>query len=44
MQLERKIDDIGDFVKSKIKTVLEEDFGINLKRIDISAIELDKEN
>jgi len=44
MQLERKIDDIGDFVKSKIKTVLEEDFGINLKRIDIGAIELDKEN
>ena len=44
MQLERKIDDIGDFVKSKIKTVIEEDFGINLKRIDIGAIELDKEN
>ena len=44
MQLERKIDDIGDFVKSKIKTVLEEDFGINLKRIDIGTIELDKEN
>lgn len=44
MQLERKIDDIGDLVKSKIKTALEEDFGINLKRIDISALELDKEN
>jgi membrane protease subunit (stomatin/prohibitin family) len=43
MQLERKIDDIGDLVKSKIKTALEEDFGINLKRIDISALELDKE-
>jgi membrane protease subunit (stomatin/prohibitin family) len=44
MQLERKIDDIGDLVKSKIKIALEEDFGINLKRIDISALELDKEN
>lgn len=44
MQMERKIDDIGDLVKSKIKTALEEDFGINLKRIDISALELDKEN
>jgi hypothetical protein len=44
MQLERKIDDIGDLVKSKIKTALEEDFGINLKRIDISALELDKES
>ncbi|MEI2422627.1 hypothetical protein V6O07_20280, partial [Arthrospira platensis SPKY2] len=39
-----KIDDIGDLVKSKIKIALEEDFGINLKRIDISALELDKEN
>jgi membrane protease subunit (stomatin/prohibitin family) len=44
MQLERKIDDISEFVKSRIKTGLEDDFGINLKRIDIGAIELDKEN
>src|ERR1035437_9502529 len=44
MQLERKIDEISDFIKSKISTVLQEDFGINLKRIDISTIELDKEH
>jgi membrane protease subunit (stomatin/prohibitin family) len=44
IQLERKIDDISDFVKSKIKSILEDDFGIHLKRIDISAIELDHEN
>ncbi|SDC61568.1 protein of unknown function [Algoriphagus faecimaris] len=44
MQLERKIDEIGELVKSKIKAVLEDDFGINFKRIDISALELDKEN
>lgn len=44
MQLERKIDEISDFVKSKISAVLQEDFGINLKRLDIATIELDKEH
>jgi membrane protease subunit (stomatin/prohibitin family) len=44
MQLERKIDEISDFVKSKISVTLEEDFGINFKRLDISTIELDKEH
>ena len=44
MQMERKIDEISDFIKSKISTVLQEDFGINLKRLDISKIELDKEH
>jgi membrane protease subunit (stomatin/prohibitin family) len=44
MQLERKIDEISDFVKSKISTVLQEDFGINFKRLDIATIELDKEH
>ena len=43
MQLERKIDEISDFVKSKTSVILEEDFGINLKRLDLSTIELDKE-
>jgi len=43
-QLERKIDDIGNLLKSKIAITLEEDFGINLKRIDIGAIDLDKES
>lgn len=44
MQLERKIDEISDFVKSKISTTLQEDFGINLKRLDIATIELEKEH
>jgi len=43
-QLERKIDDIGNLLKSKIAITLEEDFGINLKRIDVGAIDLDKES
>lgn len=44
VQLERKIDEIGELVKLKIKAVLEDDFGINLKRIDISTLEFDREN
>ena len=44
MQIERKIDEISDIVQSKLKSELEEHFGINLKRLDIGAIELDKEH
>ncbi len=44
MQIERKIDEISDMVQAKLKLALEEDFGINLKRLDLSVIELDKEH
>jgi membrane protease subunit (stomatin/prohibitin family) len=44
MQIERKIDDISEIVQTKMKAIFEDDFGVNLKRIDISAIELDKEH
>lgn len=44
MQIERKIDEISDMVQAKLKLALEEDFGVNLKRLDISVIELDKEH
>ena len=44
MQLERKIDEISDFIQSKLKIAIEEDFGVNIKRIDIGTIELDKEH
>jgi hypothetical protein len=42
MQIERKIDDVSDIIKSKLSKTMEEDFGVNLKRIDISSIELDQ--
>lgn len=42
MQLERKLDDINEYVMKKLKPELETDFGINLKRLDINTIELDK--
>ena len=42
MQIERKIDDVSDIIKSKLAQTMEDDFGVNLKRIDISSIELDQ--
>jgi len=44
MQLERKLDDINEYVRTKLQPEVEADFGINLKRLDIGAIELDKTN
>lgn len=42
VQLERKIDEINTILQEKIQSTMQNDFGINLKRIDISAIEIDK--
>lgn len=44
MQIERKIVDISDLIKARLTSVFEDDFGVNLKRFDISAIEIDKES
>lgn len=44
MQLERKILEISDMMQAKLKPDFENDFGVNLKRLDISAIEADKES
>jgi len=44
MQIERKIDEISDIVQSRIKEIMQDDFGVNLKRVDISTIELEKEH
>ena len=44
MQIERKIDDVSDIIKSKLKAAMEDDFGVSLKRFDVSAIDLDQEH
>ncbi len=44
MQLETRIDQISDYLKSKLTDSLTDDFGVNLKRIDVGTIELDKEH
>ena len=44
VQIERQITAVNDRVTEKVKPRLEGDFGVNLKAIDISAIEIDKES
>ena len=44
LQLERKILEINDLMQARLKPQLEDDFGVNLKRLDISAIEVDQES
>ena len=44
LQLERKVVDISDLAQARLKPQFEDDFGVNLKRLDISAIEIDKES
>lgn len=42
MQLERLLDEINQYTAQKLGAEMEADFGINLKRIDISSIEIYK--
>jgi membrane protease subunit (stomatin/prohibitin family) len=44
MQIERKLDDVSDIIKARLKQVLVDDFGINLKRLDVSSVDLDQEH
>ena len=42
LQLERKVAEVSDLIQNRLAPVFADDFGINLKRLDISAIEIDK--
>ena len=42
IQLERKILEVNDLVETKVKEVLETDFGVSVKRFDLGSIEIDK--
>ncbi len=44
IQIERCIDIVNDAISNKLNPIIEEDFGVNLKRIDISDITIDKES
>lgn len=43
LQMEGQILELNDLIMSHVKTRLEHDFGVNIKGLDISAIEIDKE-
>jgi membrane protease subunit (stomatin/prohibitin family) len=44
LQIERKIEEISDAMQARLAPQLADDFGVNLKRLDVSAIEIDKES
>jgi hypothetical protein len=44
IQIERSIDIVNDLLSQRLKPIVEDDFGVNLKRIDISDITIDKES
>ena len=44
VQIERQIMEVNDRVVERIRPRIEGDFGVNLKALDISAIEIDKES
>ena len=44
LQLERKIMEVSDLIQQRLSNEFAVDFGVNLKRLDISAIEPDKES
>jgi hypothetical protein len=44
LQIERKIVEISDLIQARLAPHFADDFGVNLKRLDISSIEIDKES
>ena len=44
VQIERKIEEINDHIREKLGNDFVNDFGVNLKRLDLSRIEIDKES
>ncbi len=44
LQMERQLLQINEYVESYLKPRLENDFGVNLKGLDIATIEVDKES
>lgn len=43
-QLEKKILDISDLMQARLAPQLADDFGVNLKRLDLEALDIDKES
>jgi len=44
LQMERKLLEINDIVAAYLKPRLENDFGVNMKALDLASIEVDKES
>jgi membrane protease subunit (stomatin/prohibitin family) len=44
VQIEENLDLINEHLRTKLKDIFTEDFGVNLKRFDIDSLELDQES
>lgn len=44
LQMERKMLEINDLIKSRLQDALENNFGVNLKRFDLATLDFDKES
>lgn len=44
LQLERKLLELNDLIEPRVKTAFEKDFGVSLKRFDLSTIEISKDS
>lgn len=44
LQLEREVLEINDLIEPRLRSALVNDFGVNLKHLDLSTIEFDKES
>jgi membrane protease subunit (stomatin/prohibitin family) len=44
LQMERKILEVNDIISGYLKSRIETDFGVNMKALDLAAIEVDKES
>lgn len=44
LQLERKVLEVNELIQQKLSPIFKDDFGVNLKRLDISTIDPDKES
>ena len=42
LQIESRLDELSELLRARLAPVLAADFGVNLKRVDVAAIELDK--
>ncbi|MCQ2192302.1 MAG: SPFH domain-containing protein [Paludibacteraceae bacterium] len=42
LQIERQVVQLNEQIENSLRPIIEQDFGVNLKRLDISAIEPDK--
>ncbi len=44
LQIERKTMELSDLIQARLATAFQNDFGVNLKRVDITSINVDKES